>query len=161
MESNGSTVNKKMEPNVFIGARLRSERERLGINQEDLASIGGVTRQTQSKYEKGERNPDSLYLSAVAEVGIDVRYVLTDFSASFNLSQDKKSALETDSSDKSAGYGNLKPGDELETPGSSSGGELEPDERQWLQWYRQIKPEDRELVEPVVRGFADRGKGSR
>ena len=40
----------------------------------------------------------------------------------------------------------------------SSVSELGADEQQWLHWYRQIKPGDRELVEPVVRGFADRGK---
>lgn len=45
--------------------------------QEDLALIGGVNRNTQGSYEKGERNPDSAYLAAVAKVGVDVLYVLT------------------------------------------------------------------------------------
>lgn len=34
--------------------------------------------------------------------------------------------------------------------------ELRADERQWLQWYRQIKPDDMEVVEPIVKGFAER-----
>lgn len=60
-----------------IGERLREERERFGWNQEDLGQIGGVNRNTQGKYEKGERNPDSAYLSALAAAGVDVLYVLT------------------------------------------------------------------------------------
>ncbi|MFJ4392981.1 helix-turn-helix domain-containing protein [Pseudomonas soli] len=60
-----------------IGERLREERERFGWNQEELGQRGGVNRNTQGKYEKGERNPDSAYLASVAEAGVDVLYVLT------------------------------------------------------------------------------------
>ncbi|MDH5184993.1 MAG: helix-turn-helix domain-containing protein [Gammaproteobacteria bacterium] len=35
---------------------------------------------------------------------------------------------------------------------------LTPEELQWLEWYRQMSPEDRELVEPMARRFAERGK---
>ena len=65
-----------MQP-CAIGERLREQREKLGLNQEELGQIGGVNRNTQGKYEKGERNPDSAYLSAVAASGLDVLYVLT------------------------------------------------------------------------------------
>lgn len=58
------------------GERLRGERERLGLNQEELGQIGGVNRNSQGKYEKGERNPDSVYLAAIASAGVDVLYVL-------------------------------------------------------------------------------------
>lgn len=60
-----------------IGERLREQREQLGLNQEELGHLGGVNRNTQGKYEKGERNPDSAYLSAVAAAGLDVLYVIT------------------------------------------------------------------------------------
>ncbi|WP_258371900.1 helix-turn-helix domain-containing protein [Pseudomonas fulva] len=60
-----------------IGERLREERERFGWNQEELGQRGGVNRNTQGKYEKGERNPDSSYLTAVSSAGVDVLYVLT------------------------------------------------------------------------------------
>lgn len=61
-----------------FGERLREERLRLGLKtQDDLAQIGGVNRNTQGSYEKGERNPDSAYLAAVAAAGVDVLYVLT------------------------------------------------------------------------------------
>ncbi len=39
--------------------------------------MGGVNRNTQGSYERGARNPDSAYLLAVAELGIDVVFVLT------------------------------------------------------------------------------------
>lgn len=60
-----------------IGGRLKSERLRLGVTQEELAKSGGVARNAQVNYEKGERNPDTSYLAAVAKVGIDVGFVIT------------------------------------------------------------------------------------
>lgn len=60
-----------------IGNRLREERERLGFNQTDLATLGGASKNSQYNYEKGDRHPDSAYLAAVAEHGVDVLYVIT------------------------------------------------------------------------------------
>lgn len=60
-----------------IGSRLREERERLGLNQAELGTSGGVQKLAQLKYEKGDRAPDADYLEAVAAKGVDVLYVLT------------------------------------------------------------------------------------
>lgn len=60
-----------------IGERLKEERERIGLNQTDFAAKAGASKNSQYNYEKGERNPDSAYLAAVAAVGVDVLYVLT------------------------------------------------------------------------------------
>lgn len=57
--------------------RLREERERLGLSQEKFGALGGVLKRAQINYEKGERNPDSAYLTAIAAAGVDVLYVLT------------------------------------------------------------------------------------
>ena len=57
-----------------IGARLREERERLGLNQEGFGQLGGVRKQAQLLYEKDERKPDSDYLVAVAAAGVDVLF---------------------------------------------------------------------------------------
>ncbi|SMF23408.1 MULTISPECIES: helix-turn-helix transcriptional regulator [unclassified Pseudomonas] len=62
---------------MAIGDRLKEERSRLGVSQTDLATAGGVGKTTQINYEKGERSPDASYLSAVAEKGVDVLYVVT------------------------------------------------------------------------------------
>jgi transcriptional regulator with XRE-family HTH domain len=60
-----------------VGDRLRDERVRLGLNQEDLAQAGAVNRNTQGSYERGARHPDTAYLRAVAGLGVDIVYVLT------------------------------------------------------------------------------------
>ena len=62
---------------VGTGDRLREERMMLGLKQEEFAQLGGVNRNTQGSYEKGERNPDTAYLTAVAKAGVDVLYVVT------------------------------------------------------------------------------------
>lgn len=59
-----------------FGLRLRQERERLGLNQTELASIGGVKRLAQSQYEKELSSPTVKYLAAVSAVGVDVQYAL-------------------------------------------------------------------------------------
>jgi len=59
-----------------FGARLREERERLGLSQTALAEIGGVKRLTQSQYEKETSSPSVRYLNAIASADIDVEYAL-------------------------------------------------------------------------------------
>ena len=60
-----------------ISDRIREERQRLGLSQEQLGAIAGVRKQAQLTYEKGDRHPDTLYLAAIAETGADVLYILT------------------------------------------------------------------------------------
>lgn len=62
---------------TFTPARLRSERERLGYKLNEFAEMMGITRQTQAKYEKLTRSPDSDYLEKASEHGIDVFYLIT------------------------------------------------------------------------------------
>ena len=57
--------------------RLREERERMGLSQEAFGALGGVQKRAQINYEKGERQPDMAYLSAIATAGADVLYILT------------------------------------------------------------------------------------
>lgn len=59
------------------GERLRNERTRLGLTQNDFAQLGAVNRNTQGSYEKGDRNPDAAYLYGIATAGADVLYVVT------------------------------------------------------------------------------------
>lgn len=57
--------------------RLKQERLRLGLNQAELAALGGVQKQAQFHYERGTRRPNSDYLSSIALGGVDVCYLLT------------------------------------------------------------------------------------
>jgi transcriptional regulator with XRE-family HTH domain len=59
-----------------IGKRLREERERLQLSQEQLAAIAGTNRITPSRYEGGTHLPTIGFLAAVAQAGVDVGYVL-------------------------------------------------------------------------------------
>lgn len=63
-----------------FGERLKKERLRLKSNQSDFALIGGVQKNAQINYEKGERSPDADYLQRIAAHGADVLYLLTGVS---------------------------------------------------------------------------------
>lgn len=60
-----------------IAARLKQERERLGKSQAAFAALGGVGRSTQVNYETVQTSPDLSYMTAIAEAGVDIAYVLT------------------------------------------------------------------------------------
>jgi transcriptional regulator with XRE-family HTH domain len=62
--------------NVEMCSRLKEERERLGLTQQQLADIGGVTKTTLFNYENG-REPSSGFIAAIATAGADVLYILT------------------------------------------------------------------------------------
>lgn len=85
---------------IYIGARLREERERVGLSQPEMGEVGGVTKLTQLNYEKGERMPDAAYLSVLHEsLGIDVSYILTGQRTPtpegiVTVSQEEKALLE-------------------------------------------------------------------
>lgn len=60
-----------------IGARLREERERLGLNQTDFAGLGEASKHSQIDWENDKSAPNARFLAAIAEAGVDVRYVVT------------------------------------------------------------------------------------
>lgn len=59
-----------------FGSRLREEREKLHLSQTELANQLGIHRNTQARYESGQREPDAGYLEAVRAAGVDVEYVI-------------------------------------------------------------------------------------
>lgn len=61
----------------ILGARLKIERERLGLSQTQLAAIGETTKKSQIDYEKGNSYPKSNYLELVSKVGVDVLFIVT------------------------------------------------------------------------------------
>lgn len=86
-----------MDQTVSIGERLRSERQRLDMNQTQIGECGGVTKKTQMLYEAGERFPDAAYLAAIAKAGADVRYIITgecEGSAPESLSSEERYLLD-------------------------------------------------------------------
>ena len=59
-----------------LGGRLLAERTRLGLTQEEFASLGGVKPGAQYLYEKGKRSPSADYLVRLATQGVDISFVL-------------------------------------------------------------------------------------
>jgi len=58
-----------------LGKRLREERERLGMTQEEFGALGGVLRETQYLYEQGKRTPSVEYLLGVVAGGASLEFL--------------------------------------------------------------------------------------
>lgn len=61
----------------IIGVRLKEERLRLGLTQDQMAELGGVVKGTYWNYEAGKRAPDAAYLAGITQGGADIIYILT------------------------------------------------------------------------------------
>ena len=53
----------------------------MGLSQREIGQLGGVAANAQGKYESGERVPKADYLAALANIGVDVLYILTGQAA--------------------------------------------------------------------------------
>lgn len=60
-----------------IGARLKEERERLGLTQQTFSALAGAGKRTLITWESGETSPNAVQLSALAAAGVDALYLLT------------------------------------------------------------------------------------
>lgn len=67
------------DPQQGVGARLRAERERVGLTQDEMGNRAGKNKQTQLRYENGLNSPTAAYLHDVAALGVDIGYVVTGF----------------------------------------------------------------------------------
>lgn len=76
-----------------LGERLKNEREKLGLSQEQLGAIGGVKKLAQFRYESGETFPNAQYLTEVSKVGIDVNYILFGTRANNALTDEEQQLL--------------------------------------------------------------------
>lgn len=62
---------------MSLGARLKEERLRLGLNQTALAALANASKGAQINWEKDVNSPPASALAAYAEAGVDVLYILT------------------------------------------------------------------------------------
>lgn len=86
---------------MTFGERLKEERKRLGYKQAEFAARVGTDVPKQSLYENNRRGLRAPYLSRIAEVGVDVLYVLTGRRSEACLDEAATAFL--------AGYLNLPP----------------------------------------------------
>jgi len=61
-----------------VHERIKKERLKLGLNQDDFGKMGGVQRLAQANYEKGERFPNTVYLVNLYKNNVDIVYILTE-----------------------------------------------------------------------------------
>lgn len=76
-----------------IGARLRMARRDLSLNQKDMAQLGGVTLNTQSRYESGGL-PSTEYLLRIGSAGADWYWVITGQRIGDALSAEESAFLD-------------------------------------------------------------------
>lgn len=62
---------------MTVQERLKSERERLGFTQPDVATLTKVGKTTVINWEKGSSSPTAVQLEQLARVGVDVLFVVT------------------------------------------------------------------------------------
>ncbi len=85
-----------------FGERLKEERERLGLSQTEFGKLANVQKQAQLKYEKGERNPGSCYLTLIGCYA-DVLYILTGRRDAAQLAPDEAALLDNYRNSSEAG----------------------------------------------------------
>ncbi|MDW0089313.1 helix-turn-helix domain-containing protein [Clostridioides sp. ES-S-0145-01] len=114
--------------------RIKEERLKLNLNQVELAKIFNVTKQTVSNWESGNRIPDTLMLTKLA-----------DF---FNISVD--SLLGRPSLDKK--YSNDKFIDELDSP---------DDIKELIKVFMNLDEESKEKMLKIAQVFIDEEKSNK
>ena len=62
---------------MLFGERLRAERIRKMLNQEEFSKLGSVSQNSQLAYEKGKTSPPVEYLLRLADHDVDIGYILT------------------------------------------------------------------------------------
>ncbi|MDZ7862430.1 helix-turn-helix transcriptional regulator [Acidovorax sp.] len=87
------TLQQKGAGICVVGDRLRAERERLGLTQPAFAEIAGSKKRTLIDWEKGVSSPTAVQLAALANVGVDVLYVVTGTVAPGKLDPEEQTML--------------------------------------------------------------------
>ena len=65
--------------------RIKEERKRLDLTQDQLAGLLGVTKQSILAYEKGSRYPDLFFLEKASQLGFDTNYIITGKKVNNNI----------------------------------------------------------------------------
>lgn len=94
-----------------ISERLKQERKRLSLTQEQVAAAGNVHRKAQGNYESGARAPDATYLAGIATLGIDIMYVVTGETQTARVTLDETILIQAyrglDQAGKTAALGSV------------------------------------------------------
>lgn len=91
-----------------IGARLKSERERLGLSQSAFGKLGGVGKTTVIAWERGTAYPNAAFMQAAATAGVDVHFVVTGLVADAKARLDVLGASMTAAAAKLTDYHDVR-----------------------------------------------------
>lgn len=80
---------------MSISGRLREERKRLKLTQQEAATAGAISFTAFQGYERGDRVPNGESLALWASCGFDVLYILTGSRSSSDLSAEQNVVLST------------------------------------------------------------------
>lgn len=75
------------------GIRLKEERERLGLSQQEAADKIGIRREMWGRYERGQASPGGDALTAFQLAGGDLIYVLTGELGTAAITSDERKLL--------------------------------------------------------------------
>lgn len=71
-----------------IGARVKEERERLGMTIPEFADAAGAKKNTVIDWQKDVSSPPAAKLAALAGVGVDIQYIVTGVRSSALLGEE-------------------------------------------------------------------------
>ena len=72
-----------------IGVRIKQERERLGMTIPEFAEAAGSKKNTVIDWQKDASSPPAAKLAALAEVGVDVLYVVTGIKSASLMGEEE------------------------------------------------------------------------
>ena len=72
---------------MSFGRRLRLERVKLGLNQQQFARSVGVSQPAQANYERDARFPNIDYLARAESLGVDLSYLISEVPLRRRLAQ--------------------------------------------------------------------------
>lgn len=81
--------------NNTLGERVKKERKRLNLTQEQLGEVADVTSAYIGQIERNERTPSLKRLKKVAkQLGVSVDYLIVGANSSSNMNEDLRKELE-------------------------------------------------------------------
>lgn len=116
------------------------------MNQTKFGAIGGVTKKTQMLYEGGARMPDAAYLRGIAQIGVDVQYILIGLHSA-NLD-------EAMLSEEFVNETSLEHNVSLSQHVTMGAVAMKPDESALLENYRHLPSEGQKAIREVCAALA-------
>lgn len=121
-----------------MSVRLKAERKRLGMTQQEIAEKVSITRKTWSRYESAKIAPGSEVLLGLVKLGVDTNFVLTGDRV-VSIENIDKAAVLTSAED----LGNYK-----------TGLQLSAEELELIRCYRHASEDGKKSIEDIAKLLA-------